>query len=203
MSIAPLGAQEGRQRRIGHSCHPAGGGSEPPRTSFSPSRYSCNSHGLCAPPEDPVSSRVAVSWAASSSGRFFAFSSSYRLSRNSRVYTNGLPFPDAPLASPSEPPFAAAEREGERMLEKERADPASPPLVPFGERAFSRSCEGENEPSEGAAGGSTGAGPLEWEEVPLAVGLEAAASLNELELLVRRDGLVGAAKEKAEPGPPN
>jgi hypothetical protein len=69
--------------------------------------------------------------------------------------------------------------------------------VPFGEAADgSRSPSGANEPSEGATGGCTGAGPV------LAVTV-LPASLNELELLVLREGLVGAAKAKAEPGPPN
>lgn len=73
-------------------------------------------------------------------------------------------------------------------------------VVPFGGAAdVSRSPSGANEPSEGATGGCTGAGPL----LAVVVVTVLPASLNELELLVLREGLVGAAKAKAEPGPPN
>ena len=73
--------------------------------------------------------------------------------------------------------------------------------VPFGDEDASRSPSGANEPSEGATGGCTGAGPLLVVAVVVLTVLP--ASLNELELLVLREGLVGAAKAKAEPGPPN
>lgn len=73
--------------------------------------------------------------------------------------------------------------------------------VPFGDEDASRSPSGANEPSEGATGGCTGAGPVV--AVVVAVLTVLPASLNELELLVLREGLVGAAKAKAEPGPPN